>query len=304
MADATVLVPSAQDDTEVSNGLENPAYTEKDEEDTSFSNGTSNNQNGTSIKDNNHISTRTEDDDDEDDEIKSCGWFGVRPKCLQFFNNPKGWLLFISIFAVAQGMTVNGVIYVSTTTLERRFSLTSVKSGFISSCYDFAVMSVVVFVTYFGERGNKPKWLAAGAFLFCMGSVVFTLPHFLTDLYNAEGNIFDTCNETRADPGGCDDLNEPSLSKYYGVFIFAQILHGCGAAPLYTLGLVYLDENTSPKTVALYIGEIFINVLLFTLFIIFNSSYFKVWSFWKSSHDSEFYRLPNKTVVLEQTSDL
>ncbi|XP_072038989.1 solute carrier organic anion transporter family member 4A1-like [Amphiura filiformis] len=249
MADAAVLVPTSTDDPEVPNGIENPTYTPKDKEGemtTSFSNGMS-----LSVQD--PVKPKTDEEDAEDEAVQ-CGWLGWHPKCLRFLNSSKGWLLFISIFAVAQGMTVNGVIYVSTTTLERRFSLTSVKSGFISSCYDFAVMSVVVFVTYFGERGNKPKWLAFGALTFCMGSIVFTLPHFLTGLYNAEGNFFDTCNETRADPGGCDASDEPSLSKYYGVFIFAQVLHGLGAAPLYTLGLVYLDENTSPKTVAIYIA--------------------------------------------------
>ena len=271
MADTTVLAPTSTDvrDNEQTefNGVDNPMYTPDaedgvgDDKITSFSN----NSNGKSVVVTNgngqmkSVET-SPPEDDEDEEVLQCGWLGWAPRCLQVFNNPKGWLMFISIFAIAQGMTVNGVIYVSTTTLERRFSLTSVKSGFISSCYDFAVMAVVVFVTYFGERGNKPKWLAFGALTFCMGSIVFSLPHFITDLYNAEGIEFDTCNANRTDPGECDGSEETSLSKYYGVFIFAQILHGLGAAPLYTIGLAYLDDNTSPKTVAIYIGKTCIQV--------------------------------------------
>lgn len=82
---------------------------------------------------------------------------------------------------------MNGLIYVIVTTLERRFNLTSARSGAISSCYDFSVMIVVVFVTYFGEKAHKPLWIGSGAIIFGMGSFLFTLPHFLTDEYTYGG---------------------------------------------------------------------------------------------------------------------
>lgn len=80
-------------------------------------------------------------------------------------------------------MTCNGFVYVVTSTLERRFNLSSTKSGAISSAYDFTVMAIVVFVTYFGEKGHKPMWLGVGAIIFGIGSWMFTLPHFLTGPY-------------------------------------------------------------------------------------------------------------------------
>ena len=102
------------------------------------------------------------------------------PQC---FNNPKGYLLFACLFVVAQGMTVNGLIYVVTSTLEKRFNLTSTRSGFISSCYDIAVLIVILFVTYFGERSHKPRIMGTGALIFGLGSLLFTLPHYLTGYY-------------------------------------------------------------------------------------------------------------------------
>ena len=39
-----------------------------------------------------------------------------------------------------------------------------------------------------------------------------------------------------------------------GVFIFAQLLHGIGASPMWIVGVTYLDENLMPSQSSLYIG--------------------------------------------------
>jgi len=41
-----------------------------------------------------------------------------------------------------------------------------------------------------------------------------------------------------------------------GVFMLAQIVHGIGFTPMFTLGTVYLDENSTPTTAAVYVGEV------------------------------------------------
>ncbi len=183
------------------------------------------------------------------------GWLCFRPQFLQYLNNPKGYLVFLSMFVFAQGFTVNGIVYVVISTLERRFNLPSVKSGFISSTYDLAVMCVVAFVTYFGERGHKPFILGIGALLFSLGSATFTLPHFLTDPYSYESVEFELCKENRTNPDICDTEDADYLSRFYAVLIVAQILHGFGSSPIYTLGLTYIDENLPPKSAAVYTGK-------------------------------------------------
>ena len=50
----------------------------------------------------------------------------------------------------------------------------------------------------------------------------------------------------------CDSEGE----KYVGVFMLAQIIHGIGFTPMFTLGIVYLDENCGGHNGALYIGKI------------------------------------------------
>ena len=49
-------------------------------------------------------------------------------------------------------------------------------------------------------------------------------------------------------------LGLTSLRSYRFVFIFGQLLHGFGAAPLVTLGTTFLDESVSLKSSPVYIG--------------------------------------------------
>ena len=38
--------------------------------------------------------------------------------------------------------------------------------------------------------------------------------------------------------------------------MLGQFLHGIGAAPLYTLGVTFLDENVKQKWSSIYLGEL------------------------------------------------
>nr|XP_054754598.1 solute carrier organic anion transporter family member 4A1-like [Lytechinus pictus] len=190
-----------------------------------------------------------------EDKQTQCGIGAWHPRRLQFCNSPIGFLICLCFFGFTQGMTVNGIVYVVTTTLERRFNLPSVQSGFISSSYDFGVLLVVVFVTYFGDRAHKPRWLGIGALGFAASSFLFSLPHFTTGRYQYQTAGIDTCSldgnvtldrECTGNSGG--------LSHYIGVFILAQLLHGFSASGIYTLGVTYIDENVETKRSPLYVG--------------------------------------------------
>ena len=58
-----------------------------------------------------------------------------------------------------QGIVINGLINVVISTLERRFDLPSTKTGLISSTYDISTAILVVFVSYYGEKRHKVRWL-------------------------------------------------------------------------------------------------------------------------------------------------
>ena len=57
-----------------------------------------------------------------------------------------------------------------------------------------------------------------------------------------------------------DNLNGDNDNLSWNVWFFfvAQLLHGAGASPLYTLGVTYIDENVSKKMSSVYLGKYFV----------------------------------------------
>ena len=94
-------------------------------------------------------------------------------------------LVLLCLASVIQGALINGFINVVISTVERRFSLTSVESGFIASFYDIASFLCLLPVSYLGGRGigGKPAWIGVGLGVMGVGSLLFALPHFVTNAY-------------------------------------------------------------------------------------------------------------------------
>lgn len=63
-------------------------------------------------------------------------------------------------------------------------------TGLISSSYDISFCVLSLFVSFFGERGHKPRWLAFASFMIGLGALVFSLPHFFSGRYEL-GTIFE-----------------------------------------------------------------------------------------------------------------
>ncbi|XP_071788228.1 solute carrier organic anion transporter family member 4A1-like isoform X2 [Asterias amurensis] len=192
-----------------------------------------------------------------------CGWGSWQPKCLQRFNTAP-WLLFcICFFAIIQGMAVNGLVNSSVSSLERRFELSSSHLGLLPSFFDLIAAILLVMVGYCGARGNRPLWLALGLISLAAGSFVFALPHFTTDLYqftvsNQSGVCSHKTDENPAEvPVEClpdTETSITSLSRYWYVFILANLFFGIASAPVYSLGPAFIDESVKMESVGLYIG--------------------------------------------------
>ncbi|NXO25478.1 SO4C1 protein, partial [Cisticola juncidis] len=186
-----------------------------------------------------------------------CGWGPCSPRALQFCNNAEGYLAAYSLLAIFQGIVVNGLINISISTIEKRYELNSSLTGLISASYDIAFCVLSLFVSYFGERGHKPRWLAFSAFMLGLGSLVFSLPHFGSGKYQYFGSkIEDTCQtaETTFANATCNASKNSSLHKYLYVFILGQLLLGVGGTPLYTLGTAFIDDSVPKHMSSLYIG--------------------------------------------------
>jgi len=178
-------------------------------------------------------------------------------------------------------MVVNGFVSVVISTIERRFELSSKQSGFVASGYDIASVLCLVPVSYIGGRGHKPRWIAAGVLLLSIGSFMFALPHFVADFYRYDEvddvlaplaicrssvapvfadqslNVSSSLSKDVACDDGSRLTKKSGLSGYMFVLVVAQMLHGAGATPVYTLAVTYLDDNLKPKVTPLYLGESF-----------------------------------------------
>lgn len=85
-----------------------------------------------------------------------------------------------------------------------------------------------------------------------VGSILFALPHFTTGLHTNTSESLDCIRDGGA--GDCTSESSP-LSYYVYAFIMAQILHGIGVMPLYTIGLTFLDESITDHQSGLYLGK-------------------------------------------------
>lgn len=169
------------------------------------------------------------------------------------------------------------------TTIEKRFEIPSSLSGLIASSYEFGNVITVIFVSYFGSRRHIPVWIGVGAVIMSIGSILFMVPHFIAD----EPNGIELANSTeenmcrgvtvREQDMGLGRLSSglsspplaphnnlryenciegtPSTTRPVLLFVFAQLLLGCGGSPLFTLGTTYIDDHVRPDSSSIYIGE-------------------------------------------------
>ncbi|XP_014664497.1 PREDICTED: solute carrier organic anion transporter family member 4A1-like [Priapulus caudatus] len=207
-----------------------------------------------------------DNDEEEDSEADLYGWGRFCPACLQWLRNPKWFLFFICWIGAVQGMIVNGFVNVVITTVEKRFSLSSAEAGLIASSYDIAAVLLALPVSYLGAHAHKPRWLGIGSLIMGLGSFVFCLPHLaagaLTTVTVRNDTVVlcgaaaaaalsnDTTSLSACGDGGADR----SLNHYKYVFYLGQLLHGIGAAPLYTIGVAFIDDNVRPKLVSVYVA--------------------------------------------------
>ncbi|CAG5928470.1 unnamed protein product [Menidia menidia] len=186
-----------------------------------------------------------------------CGWGALTPRSAQAFNTPRWVLFFLCAASFLQGMIVNGFINTVVTSIERRFDLRSYQAGLVASSYDIAACVCLVFVSYFGGTGHKPRWLGWGVLIMALGSLVFALPHFVTPPYQVgPPQSTGMCSANRTQ--GCRDRagggGGGGGGRGRGGAVRVPFLHGMGATPLYTLGVTYLDENVSSAYGPVYIG--------------------------------------------------
>ncbi|XP_069820773.1 solute carrier organic anion transporter family member 4C1 [Dendropsophus ebraccatus] len=232
-------------------GIDNPAFTSLAEVGLqSIDNGISKVNDG--VKEDSHAHHV----DEEEFKEGPCGWGNFTPSFLQCCNNPKGYLVMYSLLAIMEGTAVNGLVNVVISTIEKRYDLNSSLTGLISASYDISFCLLSLVISFYGQRGHKPRWLAFSALMIGIGAIVFSIPHFTSGTYEYGNRYNDVCekSENGTSPEHCITKTGSSLSNYLYVFILGQLIMGVGGTPLFTLGTAFFDDSLPTHKSSLYIG--------------------------------------------------
>ncbi|EYC04990.1 hypothetical protein Y032_0084g1713 [Ancylostoma ceylanicum] len=178
-------------------------------------------------------------------EVHGCGWSWFSPKCLRKFAVFNVFMFVLSINAIIQGMMVNGFISTSISSIEKRFNLSSTKSGVFSATYDVAVAIMLIPLSYYAHRVNKVRCIGYGMFMVGIGALLLILPHFIDGLYVVGALRSDVCDATREN-SSCDS-RQAAAAYSYPLLLLSQLFIGFGAAPLFTYGYSTIDEFDSHK---------------------------------------------------------
>ena len=170
-------------------------------------------------------------------------------------------LIFVSLFSAG---LQKGLFPIGITSIEKRFGFESWMTGLLFTTYDIGFILSSLFVTYNLRNMGVPRIIAWALVLFSVGSLLFALPHFLTDLYqytstDREG-IFDLlkCPSPQKlgvrlnmsnilvcydDEQTCDGVESENLSAWLALFIFAQFILGCASGKSFNHALQILIES-------------------------------------------------------------
>ncbi|KAM4575384.1 solute carrier organic anion transporter family member 2A1 [Fundulus diaphanus] len=150
-------------------------------------------------------------------------------------------------------------------TIERRYGLSSYSSGTISSLNEVSNSMLIVFVSYFGSRVHRPRFIGAGGLLMAVSAMILTLPHFLSQPYEYDSvlhNRHDICNprdnSTSTESCGREDTRRlADTGKLWVLMPLAQLLFGVGSVPIQPFGISYIDDFAGRQNSPLYIAILF-----------------------------------------------
>ncbi|KAL3970527.1 transcription factor 7-like 1 [Sarotherodon galilaeus] len=181
------------------------------------------------------------------------------------FNSIKFFVFCHSLLQLAQ-LLVSGYMKSSISTIERRYGLSSQKSGLLASFNEVGNTILIIFVSFFGSRVHRPRYIGAGALLACLASLLMGVTHFMSEPYHYTKSIF-ASNEKSANL--CQSESSVTTSSYnqtclkqetpaqqgiYPMLLLGQLLLGVGAVPIQPFGISYIDDYASKRNSPLYLG--------------------------------------------------
>ncbi|XP_076995181.1 solute carrier organic anion transporter family member 6A1 [Tamandua tetradactyla] len=182
-----------------------------------------------------------------------CGCGCIVIPCCQRFNSVRCFMVFYCILLFSQGM-VFGLVDLSIDNFLKDYQLSITASSALSLTYDISSCLVVVFISYYGGKGNRPRWIAVSSFMVGLGALLFSFPYFTGGNDQVTRKIEDTCQARKVD-STCQEVSSSSFKrKYVSFFTAGQIVQGIAGMPLYVLGVTFLDDSVETYSIGIYLG--------------------------------------------------
>ena len=141
-------------------------------------------------------------------------------------------------------------------TIEKRYGFSSFSASLIVITFDITVLSIVTFVSYFGDKAHKPRWLGISCVIQGTGALIFALPHFIFGKYDAgiDSQLqFESCLDENYFEADCGRGN----TLAYAFFIIGRMVIAIGASSLFTVGTSFIDDIVHPKYVSIHLGTFY-----------------------------------------------
>ncbi|XP_066238066.1 solute carrier organic anion transporter family member 6A1 [Saccopteryx leptura] len=182
---------------------------------------------------------------------KPCGLGCIVIPYCQRFNDIRCFQTLFCTLQLAQGI-VFGLVDMSIDTFTKNNHVKTFASIILSTSYDISSCLIVLFISYYGVRGNIIRWITFSCFLIGFGSLLFAFPNYSGEKYQMKTESEDICKETKI-PRSCKTPIS-FQSKYISFFILGQTVQGIAGIPLYILGITFLDDSVSRYSTGTYLG--------------------------------------------------
>ncbi|XP_030560061.1 solute carrier organic anion transporter family member 74D-like [Drosophila novamexicana] len=197
-----------------------------------------------------------------------CGLF-KRPRMQSWATE----YMFAVVFGIAGCFVAMAFTYFNgtITTLEKRYRIPSQTTSIIIVGTDISTTLTSGFLGYYAGRGHRPRYIALGLVVMAVFCVLTASPHIIygpgedalkltreyvqADQLNATDDTL--CQAQKSSCGQEAYLWAPIVLLFSGQFI-----SGIGCALFYTLGISYMDDNSSKsKTPAMLSWSVFLRML-------------------------------------------
>ncbi|KAJ8275540.1 hypothetical protein COCON_G00072920 [Conger conger] len=164
-------------------------------------------------------------------------------------------------------LLLSGYLKGSVSTIERRYGFSSRTSGLLVAFNEVGNTVLIVFVSFFGSRVHRPRFIGGGGIIAGMAAIMMAMPHFLSRPYEYSNSIVNALNSslclmessprTEALHQNCTENQRDDNQAVMVIMFLGQLLLGIGCVPIQPFGISYIDDFASKRNSPMYLGIVF-----------------------------------------------